>query len=139
MWAKAGFYWVRYRVWGTQWWSGETPHAKGALGLLQVETSLVQSESVRERENESVSGEHSFECYVADWLLDSVKAKRTNVGILVRTPTTTSQLSVRSFTVRDTIWPEFSLSAQLICTFARNPVWRGILSVLRATILCTRR
>ena len=59
--------------------------AKGVLSLLQVETSLVQSELVLERENESVWGEHSLECCVAEWLLDSVEATRTSVGILVRT------------------------------------------------------
>ena len=58
-------------------------HAKGVLSLLQVETSLVQSESVLERENESVWSEHSFECHVAGWLLDSVEATGTSVGILV--------------------------------------------------------
>ena len=41
-------------------------NAKGVLGLLQVETSLVQSEPVLERENESVWSEHSFECSVAE-------------------------------------------------------------------------
>ena len=58
---------------------------KAILSLLQVETSLVQSESVLERENESVWGEHSFECHVAEWLLDSVEATGTSVGILVCT------------------------------------------------------
>ena len=38
-----------------------------------------------ERENESVWGEHSFECHVAEWLLDSVEATGTSVGILVCT------------------------------------------------------
>ena len=77
-----GVYWVSDRAWCAQWWSGETSHAKGVLSLLQVETSLVQSEPVLEAENGSVWGEHSLECYVAEWLLDSVEA-RTIVGILV--------------------------------------------------------
>ena len=82
---EAGVYWVSDRAWCAQWWSGEASHAKGVLSLLQVETSLVQSEPVLERENESVWGEHSFECHVAEWLLDSVEATGTSVGILVRT------------------------------------------------------
>ena len=55
-----------------------------------------------------------------------------------RNPNDDVATSGRSFTVRVTIWPEFSLSAQLICTFALNTVSRGILPVLRATILCIR-
>ena len=82
---EAGVYWVSDRAWCAQWWSGETSHAKGVLSFLQVETSLVQSEPVLERENESVWGEHSLVCYVAEWLLDSVEATGTSVGILVRT------------------------------------------------------
>ena len=82
---EAGVYWVRDRAWCAQWWSGETSHAKGVLSLLQVETSLVQSEPVLERENESVWSEHSLECHVAEWLLDSVEEAGTSVGILVRT------------------------------------------------------
>ena len=57
---KLEFYWVSDRAWCAQWWSGETSHAKGILSRLHVETSLVQSESVLERKNESVWGEHSF-------------------------------------------------------------------------------
>ena len=45
----------------------------------------MRGEPVLERENERVWGEHSFECYVAEWLLDSVEATGTSVGILVRT------------------------------------------------------
>ena len=147
---KLEYHWVSDRAWCAQWWSGETPYAKGVLGLLQVETSLVQSEPVFERENESVWGEHSFECYIAEWLLDSVEATRTRVAILVRTslepdggfssvtPTTTSQLSGGSFTLRDTNRPGFSLSAQLICTFVTKHRLAGILPVLKATILCIR-
>ena len=82
---EAGVYWVSDRARCTQWWSSEASHAKGVLSLLQVEISLVQSEPVLERENESVWGEHSFECYVAEWLLDSFEATRTSVRILVRT------------------------------------------------------
>ena len=82
---ETGVHRVCDRAWCAQWLSGETPCAKGILSLLQVETSLVQSESVFERENESVWGEHSFECHVAEWLLDSVEATGTSVGILVRT------------------------------------------------------
>ena len=147
---ETGVHWVYDRAWCAQWWSGEASYAKGTLSLLQVETSLVQSESVLERENESVWGEHSFECHVAKWLLDSVEAARTSVGILVPTSLEPDggfqarpqrrlrNFSGRSFTVRDTNWPEFSLSAQLICTFVRNTVSRGILPVLKATVLCIR-
>ena len=49
-----------------------------------MEASVVQSEPVSERENESVWGQHSFECNVAEWLLDSVETTRSNVRILVR-------------------------------------------------------
>ena len=58
---------------------------KASSVFLQVETSLVQSELVFEGENESVWGEHSLECHVAEWLLESVEETRTSVGILVRT------------------------------------------------------
>ena len=84
-WERKLEFWVSDRAWCGQCWNGETSHAKGVRSLLQVETSLVQSEPFLERENESVWGEHSLECYVAEWLLDSFDATRTSVGILVRT------------------------------------------------------
>ena len=52
--------------------------------------------------------------------------------------TTTSQLFGESCTARDTSWLKFVQSAQLICIFAQNTVSRGILPVLRATILGTK-
>ena len=80
---EVGVHWVSDRAWCAQWWSGGASCAKGILSLLQVETSVVQSEPVFEGESESVRGEHSLECYMAEWLLDSVEATRTSVGILV--------------------------------------------------------
>ena len=80
---EAGVYRSVIEAWCAQWRSGEAPFSKGVLGLLQVETSPVQSKPVVERASESVWSKHSLEFHVVEWLLDFVKAARTGVGILV--------------------------------------------------------
>ena len=110
----------------------------------------MQPEVVAGGAGESVWCQHSLECHVVEWLLDAVEAAKTGVGMLVCSSlepdggfssailTTTSLLSGRNFIVRVTIWPEFSLSALLTCTFVLNTVSRGVLPVLRTTTQCTR-
>ena len=81
---EAGVYWVRDRAWCTQWWSGETPFPKGVVGLLASGNLSCATPNLSLKERVKAFGASTlYECHVVEWLLDSVEAARTGVGILV--------------------------------------------------------
>ena len=146
---EAGVHWVSDRAWCAQ--CGAVRHrAQKASSVFCKWKPLLCNPNLSLKERMKAFGASTLSsANVAESLLDSVEATGTSVESwcarllsqmvgFKRNPNDDFATFWKKLHREVTIWPVFSPSAQLICTFARSTVSRGILPVSEMTVLCIR-